>query len=139
VLLIYGAAALAQQTTIAQETTAPARPSQPSPASGPYSWAVGPFEYDPSGNVATIGNNYYRYDPMGRLVMASVQRPDQPGSQLQTYAYDVYGNRTTVDGAATFGADVASVGAIYDAAGNLEQWQHPGSPVIRHTRTTHWR
>jgi RHS repeat-associated protein len=97
---------------------------------------VGPFAYDPSGNVAIIGGSYSIYDPMSRLVTSSVQRPDQMGSQVNTYGYDVYGNRTTVDGVATYAASTATnrltgVGAVYDAAGNLTQWQPPGSAFAR--------
>jgi RHS repeat-associated protein len=97
---------------------------------------VGPFAYDPSGNVAIIGGSYSIYDPMSRLVTSSVQRPDQMGSQVNTYGYDVYGNRTTVDGVATYAASTSTnqltgVGAVYNDAGNLTQWQPPGSAFPR--------
>jgi RHS repeat-associated protein len=127
---------LAATAAMAQEPATNARPSSPSPTSGPYSWTVGPFAYDPSGNVAIIGGSYSIYDPMSRLVTSSVQRPDQMGSQVNTYGYDVYGNRTTVDGGATYAASTSTnqltgVGAVYDAAGNLTQWQPPGSAFPR--------
>src|SRR5205085_6733521 len=50
------------------------------PNAGAYSWEYGPYQYDPSGNVAVIGSDYFVYDPMGRLVKSTTPAPDHSGS-----------------------------------------------------------
>jgi YD repeat-containing protein len=103
-----------------------AAPREVAPNAGAYGLAYGPYKYDPAGNITAIGNDYYVYDPMGRLVGAGLTRPDQPGTQTQTYTYDPYGNRTSLNGAAQSASTttnrLTSYGAVYDVAGNLQQW-----------------
>ena len=121
---------------MAQEPSSATEPPRIAPTAGPYGGGThGPITYDPSGNIAVVGSDYYIYDPMGRLKTASVNRPDQTGAQVHGYEYDVYGNRIVRDGAAyaasTASNRLTSFGAQYDAAGNLIQWQPPGSAHVR--------
>jgi RHS repeat-associated protein len=107
------------------------------PDDGDVSITYGPYQYDPSGNIVAIGTSTFTYDPMGRLAGSSVTSPAYPGSGAQTgvYAYDAFGNRTSVSGqsypAAPSNNQLTGNGAVYDAAGNLIQWQPPGSSVMR--------
>ena len=121
---------------MAQEPSSATEPPRIAPTAGPYGGGThGPITYDPSGNIVVIGSDYYLYDPMGRLKTASVNRPDQTGAQVHGYEYDVYGNRIVRDGAAyaasTASNRLTSFGAQYDVAGNLVQWQPPGSAHVR--------
>ncbi len=113
------------------------------PNAGEATYELGPYVYDTAGNIAVIGAGdqaqYFLYDTSGRLVDANVSRPDVPGMQRQTYAYDVYGNMTsrTTPSAVTLALDTAAatnhltgLSATYDAAGNLTQWQPPGSANV---------
>ncbi|HEX8620194.1 MAG TPA: hypothetical protein VF911_21625, partial [Thermoanaerobaculia bacterium] len=59
---------------------------------GSWSWTSGAYSYDGSGNIKAIGTQSYVYDVRGRLVNATMTRPDQPGSQVHTYSYDAAGN-----------------------------------------------
>jgi RHS repeat-associated protein len=109
------------------------RPVTIAPAAGAYTWEYGPFQYDPSGNIAIIGTEYFQYDPMGRLRKSTTQAPDNTGSVPVVYAYDVYGNRTQVDNTlypANINTNRLST-ASYDTAGNLTQWVPPGSVWTR--------
>jgi RHS repeat-associated protein len=86
-------------------------------------WKLGPYTYDGSGNIASIGDDQYSYDAYGRLTAASVR-----GSS-QEYAYDRYANqtsRTTGGTTTTFGVDTATnrstiAGVQYDGAGRVTQ------------------
>jgi RHS repeat-associated protein len=103
------------------------------PTDGPVTSTTGTFVYDPSGNVAAIGTNSYVYDPMSRVTTGSVDRSGNV--QSQTYTYDLYGNRLG-DGAVSYSVSTVTnrltgSGAQYDAAGNLTQWQPPGSTAVR--------
>lgn len=126
--------------TLAEETE-PAAPSAdraaPVPRSdaGPYSWVYGPYQYDPAGNVIAIGSDFFTYDPIGRLVGASINRPDQPTPLTLTYGYDVYGNQVSANGvshsASASTNRLTSNYAVYDTAGNLTSWQPSGSAITR--------
>ncbi len=103
------------------------------PTDGAVNPRTGLYVYDPSGSIAAIGESWYVYDPIGRVVTASVDRFGNV--QTQTYAYDVYGNRTS-DGVTAYNASsstnrLISLGAQYDVAGNLTQWQPPYSTTPR--------
>lgn len=105
----------------------------------------GPFEYDPSGNIISIGGDAtarseYRYDALGRLVWAATERSGN--SHTQTYQFDVYGNRisaTTATVTTTYSVDGGTnrlgVGAPhhaqYDQAGNLREWIPPQQAATR--------
>ncbi len=133
---------LALSIVVAGLLTGPALADTPprlEPLDGPTASIYGPFSYDPSGNIIAIGStpgSYYVYDPMSRVIGAVVQRGT--AVQTQSYAYDVYGNRTAVggSGAGTYSVNPAtnrltSHGAQYDAAGNLIEWYPPNSVYAR--------
>lgn len=114
-------------------------PAMPiAPTDGVVSSTYGPYVYDPSGNIVTIGSdvpaaNTYIYDPMSRLTSATVIHEGYP--QSQTYEYDVYGNRIKA-GLENYPVTsstnhLSSMNAQYDPAGNLIRWQPPGSAYIR--------
>jgi len=103
------------------------------PDSGPWSWTTGNYAYDASGNITAIGQQSFAYDVLGRLVDATLVRPDQPGSEHETFAYDAFGNMTSRTGASAYSvATPASLatnhltGATYDAAGNVTLLTPPG-------------
>ncbi len=117
----------------AESVSAESTPGPIVPTDGPVTSTTGTYVYDPSGNVAAVGNNSYVYDPMGRVTTGSVDRFGNV--QSQTYTYDVYGNRLG-DGTVSYPAStqtnrLTGSGAQYDAAGNLTQWQPPGSATAR--------
>jgi RHS repeat-associated protein len=123
-------------------SAAAAPPPQPSAEhfpvadNAPLSWNTGPYSYDASGNVTAIGSQYFLYDTTSRLTSAHVVSLNS--AVTQTYAYDVYGNMTSISG---YGQDellptetstnhVMLNGAQYDEAGNLYQWQPSGTSVL---------
>src|ERR1041385_8840223 len=54
------------------------------------STTLGPYKYDGSGNIGSIGSNeQFVYDLSSRLVSATVP------AGTQTYTYDAFGNRTS--------------------------------------------
>jgi YD repeat-containing protein len=86
-------------------------------------FASGQYQYDPSGNIKSIGTDAYAYDPASRLVRASVL---QGGNATdQAFAYDAKDNlvSTTTNGVVTANpVDPATNrlnGYDYDQAGNL--------------------
>jgi RHS repeat-associated protein len=108
-----------------------ARPVRPE--AGPWSWTTGNYAYDASGNITAIGLQSFAYDTRGRLVDATLVRPDQPGSEHETFAYDAFGNMTSRTGASAYSvvtpASLATnhlVGATYDGAGNVTLLTPPG-------------
>lgn len=126
---------LCMPAVVAQEQSqAPVRRGV-APTDGQGGVVHGPIQYDPSGNIIAVGDDYYTYDPIGRLRTAVVARAGQPGTQLHSYEYDVYGNRVVRNGvpytASAVSNRLTSFGAMYDAAGNLTQWQPPGSAYPR--------
>ena len=87
----------------------------PSPPCGGLLWQVGPYSYDPSGNIESIDiknacdgtvTEQYKYDAAQRLRKAEVTRHDYPSADggyeiagpigIQ-YDYDVFGNLTNKD------------------------------------------
>src|SRR5205814_1194168 len=96
-------------------------------------WSSGAYAYDGAGNITQIGNDRYLYDPVNRLVSASVNGT----ANTQTYAYDAFGNRlnaarstssTSCVGSAACESNPAissatnrlsTAAGTYDAAGNL--------------------
>lgn len=103
------------------------------PNDGSYTFTHGPYVYDPSGNIAGIGSDYFVYDATGRLIKEGINRPDQPGTQQRIYEYDVYGNRTKA-GADQYPVIASSnrlTGVTYDEAGNLTAWHPAGSGFNR--------
>jgi RHS repeat-associated protein len=108
-----------------------ARPVRPE--AGPWNWTTGNYAYDASGNITAIGTQSFAYDTRGRLVDAILVRPDQPGSEHETFAYDAFGNMTSRTGASAYSvvtpASLATnhlVGATYDGAGNVTLLTPPG-------------
>ncbi len=49
---------------------------------------TGIYYYDGEGNIESIGSDYFRYDPVSRLVHATLQQ----GTIVQQYEYDEFGN-----------------------------------------------
>jgi RHS repeat-associated protein len=116
--------------------------ADPQPASVPHlpvplsnDWNSGTYLYDGSGNIKAIDIDRYSYDATGRLTYGPGARHSGSG---QTYAYDAFGNMTSIDGGSgpsTLGVDPTTnrislhtnpsngVGyntwADYDAAGNI--------------------
>ena len=86
---------------------------------------TGSFAYDGAGNVASMGNDVFRYDGVSRLVEATLF----DSLVNQTYAYDRFGNMTEriTDGSVeTFPIDSGTnrlTDGTYDGAGNLTQRQ----------------
>ncbi len=101
-------------------------------ASGPYaSWSSGGYTYDGAGNVTKIGSSWYTYDKVSRLTSGTVfDGPMGGGAQKQqSYTFDPFGNLTSLGGTSgratpTNGATnrLNGPGTVYDAAGNLVQW-----------------
>jgi RHS repeat-associated protein len=68
------------------------------------SWSSGTYTYDGAGNVTQIGGDAYRYDEFGRLARATVGSPTVPAlTTTQQFAYDAYGNLTSIVTAAPSG------------------------------------
>jgi RHS repeat-associated protein len=63
-------------------------------------WDSGPYHYDDSGHVASIGTDVYRYDKVGRLHIATAGTVPPPPGQLpaneQEFEYDRYGNLLSI-------------------------------------------
>jgi RHS repeat-associated protein len=91
---------------------------------------LGPYEYDGSGNIHTIGGaggaSSFRYDRFGRLTNATVVTPNGV-SHGEAYTYDKFGNMQS-RGSLTIQVDPATnrlspaMGTSYDVAGNLTQY-----------------
>ncbi|HEX8619739.1 MAG TPA: RHS repeat-associated core domain-containing protein, partial [Thermoanaerobaculia bacterium] len=101
---------------------------------GSWSWTSGAYSYDGSGNIKAIGTQTYAYDIRGRLVNATMTRPDQPGSQVHTYSYDAAGNMVSRTAVTTTPIPMPTsittnhltgLGAVYDEAGNVTELQPP--------------
>jgi RHS repeat-associated protein len=85
-------------------------------------WNLGAYGYDGMGNVFKIGNDFYRYDPVGRLREGTVLG----GTKKQEIAYDLLGNVTSIGStdrlAMTLGVSTATNRlneATYDISGNV--------------------
>jgi len=101
--------------------------------SGPYSWTTGPYQYDGSGNITSMGTHTFIYDPLNRLSASYMTTPDTVSNK--TYTYDQFGNltqQTTADvvtplptGLTTNHLDATIAG--YDDAGDVTQLHPPGS------------
>lgn len=115
-----------------------ARPRQLySQLAGADLWRSGLYHYDGTGNVKRIGNTSFFYDKVSRVVDGHVyDGPTGAGSlRFQTYAYDSFGNLTSIGGdAGSPGRDTPTnaatnrlsliTGAAYDGAGNLTRWSN---------------
>jgi RHS repeat-associated protein len=104
-------------------------------SAGADSWTTGTIVYDGSGNIKTMGTDWFVYDKAGRLVKGTADQQRSGGTNRQEYGYDLFGNRlsrTTIGGdcvggclgTATFTIEpstnqITDHGASYDAAGNL--------------------
>ena len=73
----------------------------PGTAEGSTAWTYG---YNEAGRLSTTGEDWYSYDALGRITSAFVRDPfsslsssDAGQPVLQTYGYDAYGNRTSLD------------------------------------------
>ena len=101
---------------------------------GATSWTLGNYAYDDAGNIKTIGVDAFKYDTANRLVASSDAPVGSTTVQKQTYAYDAYGNMTSITtaGRGTTTMNVASTNRLtsvtdgstnapvgYDGAGNF--------------------
>lgn len=89
-------------------------------------WTTGNYQYDPAGNITQIGADRFVYDVYSRIKSGTA------GGQSQEYAYDRYGNLTsvktgtttiplTVDPATNRLSAVNGSSVSYDAAGQALQ------------------
>lgn len=99
----------------------------------PSDWCSGTYLYDGSANIKTIGADTYTYDVYGRLTSGTADVQRSGVQSLQNYAYDSFGNFTSMTRAAgsvgcvggcELSLSISSVtnhitGAQYDVAGNL--------------------
>ncbi len=54
------------------------------------------YNYDTTtGYLLTDNEDSYQYDPLGRLLLASVQRLNNQGTISQSFTYDAFGNQTS--------------------------------------------
>jgi RHS repeat-associated protein len=100
-------------------------------ASGPWaSWSSGGYSYDGTGNVKAIGTSWFTYDPVSRLVSSTLfDGPTGGGTQKQqSYTFDAFGNLQSIGGTSGRSTPTSSQtnrlsgAAVYDAAGNLTNW-----------------
>ncbi len=100
-------------------------------ASGPWaSWNSGSYSYDGAGNVKAIGTSWFTYDAVSRLVSSTLfDGPTGAGNQKQqSYAFDAFGNLQSIGGTSGRATPTSSQtnrlsgAAVYDAAGNLTNW-----------------
>ncbi len=105
-------------------------------------WDTGPFSYDGSGNITSIGPESFLYDEVGRLIEGSA------ASNTEEYRYDAFGNLTEVTRTypdQTVETRTISVSPVtnrlttagYDAAGSMTEWNGIEStydPLHRQTR-----
>ena len=101
-------------------------------ATGTYTnWSSGNYAYDGAGNIKTIGNATFTYDPVSRLVSSTLyDGANGSGNQkLQSYTFDAFGNLTNITGTSGRNTPTSAqtnrlngTGTIYDAAGNLTNW-----------------
>ncbi len=54
-------------------------------------WTTGAFRYDGAGHIIGVGNDWYRYDGLGRVKEGTAWRSDGTRGR-QTYRYDGFGN-----------------------------------------------
>lgn len=126
-------------TSFADTTTAAATHGRRMrPEAGPAAWSTGTYQYDPSGNITAIGQQYFVYDMTGQLVTATTGMPveGQPDAlETEQFVYDDFGNMTsrTFSGVTTdiptnsSTNHMAAFSAQYDGAGNVTSVQPPGS------------
>lgn len=99
-------------------------------------WRSGIYQYDGAGNVKKIGNSYFLYDRVSRLVDGHLYDGPTGGGTLryQTYAYDPFGNMKSVGGdpwapgrsTTTSTVNNRLSSSSYHADGSLAGWN--GSP-----------
>lgn len=83
-------------------------------------WDSGAYQYDGSGNVASIGSDYYVYDSVDRLTLGTTNS----ASDWRSYTYDTFGNIKTISGSSGTQYLYPTLtnrlsGAGYDARGNV--------------------
>jgi RHS repeat-associated protein len=107
------------------------RPSSEGAAGSFASWSSGAYTYDGSGNITRIGTSSYTYDPVSRLTSGTLfDGPTGGGTQkTQSYTFDSFGNLTNIGGTSGRATPTSSTtnrlngaGTVYDAAGNLINW-----------------
>ena len=97
---------------------------------GVVRWDTGTYQYDGSGNVAKIGDAYFLYDGVQRLVTGavSVNQLGVGGLLERDYRYDAFGNLQEIIGSPGRATPTDSAtnrlsgSASYDTAGNLTSW-----------------
>ena len=92
-------------------------------------WATGTYLYDGAANVKKMGNAYFLYDHVSRLIDGHVYDGPTGGGQqrYQTYTYDPFGNLLGIGGDSfapgrstpTSAVTNRHTGAAYDVAGNM--------------------
>jgi RHS repeat-associated protein len=121
-------------TTYGADPSGLPRPSSIT-ASGPGGtlWSSGTYTYDGAGNVTRVGQSYYTYDGVSRLVDAQVETNPLDGVgttfATQSFSWDAFGNHTGMFGGIDQSANAANnhlTYGTYDAAGNLRTWSPPG-------------
>jgi len=55
-------------------------------------WTTGTYTYDGAGNIATIGQDDFRYDALGRLTGSQVFDASGANFRAESFAYDSFGN-----------------------------------------------
>ncbi len=107
------------------------RPSSEGAAGSFASWSSGAYTYDGSGNITRIGTSSYTYDSVSRLTSGTIfDGPTGGGTQkTQSYTFDSFGNLTNIAGTSGRATPTNSStnrlngpGTVYDAAGNLTNW-----------------
>jgi RHS repeat-associated protein len=101
------------------------RPQQITTTGGWYGyWTTGAYLYDSSGNVATIGSDYYQYDAVSRVKYGTAKN----AQYSQSYTYDTFGNLTVSSGSSGtrfFSPNAGTnrtLAASYDDRGNVTQY-----------------
>jgi RHS repeat-associated protein len=134
VLLRLAVAIAMMMSALAVAAASPAVEHFPVADNAPLSWNTGPYSYDAGGNVTAIGSQYFLYDTTSRLASAHIVSLNSAATQA--YAYDVYGNMTSINGYGPeqiLPADASTnhlSAATYDDAGNVLQWQPSGTSVV---------
>jgi RHS repeat-associated protein len=101
-------------------------------AGGTTRWTTGAYAYDGAGNVTEMGDAWFLYDKVSRLVSAKLfLGTNGQGTQVQqSYTFDPFGNLTQIAGSvgrsipttSSTNRITTSAAVSYDASGNLTTW-----------------
>ncbi len=113
------------------DPTGPSRPGRIELLEGGTTtvWTTGDYRYDGAGNIVEMGDSWFRYDGVSRLVNAHVSTsPTATGSLVsQSYEFDGFGNIQEILGspgrATPTSPDTNRLeSGVYDNRGNLTNW-----------------